>query len=191
MPSSIVNICNSALARIGARTINSLDDQCKEARLCGLFYRGVRDALLRRHPWNFARKRMALAALAVRPDIRECYVYPLPPDCIAVNHLEHLGEIDDSPYWIEGRRLLSRLESPILVYTARIEDAGLFCAGFENVLSARLAAELALPVTGQRTLMEAAWSAYQVEAAEAILQDARENLGGDGTAGDSWLEVRT
>jgi hypothetical protein len=51
---SDVAICNTALNRLGANTITSFTENSKEARLCNAEYEGIRDQVLRSHPWNCA-----------------------------------------------------------------------------------------------------------------------------------------
>ena len=60
MASSDTEICNSALIKIGADLITSIDDGNKAARLCKQQFIPLRDELIRAHPWNFAIKRMEL-----------------------------------------------------------------------------------------------------------------------------------
>jgi len=60
MATSDVEICNSALQKIGAETITTLSDNTRRAALCNRQYDKVRKKLLRAHPWNFAIRRAAL-----------------------------------------------------------------------------------------------------------------------------------
>lgn len=55
-----VEVCNKALAKLGVYVITSLDDDLSEAEKCKLLYAGVRDRLLQRHKWNFARRSVKL-----------------------------------------------------------------------------------------------------------------------------------
>ena len=55
------SICNSALIKLGAERISTLDDDSKEARLCKEQYPKIREKLLRSHKWNFAIGRQQLA----------------------------------------------------------------------------------------------------------------------------------
>ena len=57
MATDEVSICNDALSRLGANTITSLTaDSCKEDRLCNRFYAKLRDDLLKKFSWNFAKR---------------------------------------------------------------------------------------------------------------------------------------
>jgi len=55
-----VDICNSALIKIGVSPITALTDNNKAARLCNLIYDKLRRKLLISHYWNFARGRARL-----------------------------------------------------------------------------------------------------------------------------------
>lgn len=66
MPSE-TDICNNALIILGAQPINSLNDSSDRALACNVVYATARDALLRKFPWNFARKQAALNQLAPVP----------------------------------------------------------------------------------------------------------------------------
>lgn len=48
------DLCNRALARIGADRIRDTAEDTKQARACRAIYATTRDELLRLHPWNFA-----------------------------------------------------------------------------------------------------------------------------------------
>ncbi len=63
MATSDVEICNSALQKLGAETITTLADNSRRASLCNRQYDKIRKKLLRAHPWNFAIKRAALVEI--------------------------------------------------------------------------------------------------------------------------------
>lgn len=47
---SSITICSNALLALGARSINSFDENTDHARLCSNIYPTVRNDLLRKHP---------------------------------------------------------------------------------------------------------------------------------------------
>ena len=95
---SDTDICNAALVKLGANTITGLStDTSEQAVMCQSVYRIARDALLRSHPWNFARVWITLSTLTalpvqllVKPDphfqgeIIFTGAFQLPSDCIRV-----------------------------------------------------------------------------------------------------------
>ena len=86
---SVVSICNRALASIGTRsTIASLTEQSTEAKQCNLIYEATRDEVLSMAFWNFARKTDTLALLKSAPGTPTntaaansvwSKIYPAPP----------------------------------------------------------------------------------------------------------------
>ena len=67
MATSVIEICNNALLDLGEDAIMSLQDDSKAARLCNHRWPGVRDAVLRAHPWNCAMAQWELAAGTAAP----------------------------------------------------------------------------------------------------------------------------
>ena len=54
---SEIDICNDAIARIGGKFINSIDDPTTHTEtLCASMYVKNRQIVLRAAPWNFATK---------------------------------------------------------------------------------------------------------------------------------------
>ncbi len=101
-----VSICNSALIKLGAERINTLDDDSKTARACKEQYPKVRDDMLRSHKWNFAIGRQSLAKSATFiPVFRFESAFPYPANVLRVLKLDvnegrQLGERD----WSVARR---------------------------------------------------------------------------------------
>ena len=185
MPYSLIERCNAALASLGARSVTSLGEESKEARLCALRAEPVRDALLRAHPWNFAMRRADLPALAEEAD--GANRFQLPADCLIVRLVE-AAEPDD--WRVEGRTLIAPVPPPAAVrYTARITDPTQWDALFAECFSAKLAAELAVAVTGSRAEEGHREQLYRAKLAEARRNDALESGSAVPREG-SWLEAR-
>ncbi|MEW5725319.1 MAG: hypothetical protein AB1896_19550 [Thermodesulfobacteriota bacterium] len=184
-----IQICNMALGRLGANLINALNEPNKEARLCNLFYDDLRDELLRDHAWGFATVRSSLARLSgIAPGPWE-YQYQVPSDCLRVLFLVSSPGTKVNEFRVEGRKLYTNLDEATIVYVRRETDATRFDQHFVRALAARLAAELALPITDQKSLAEAMWALYERELARAKGSDAAENQGIE-PGEDSWLAAR-
>ena len=80
----VVNICNQALLLLGERTIQSLDEDSTQAKVCAAFYETSRDACLRELKPSFARKRAVLTAVGPKPAWGFDNAYQLPQDCLLV-----------------------------------------------------------------------------------------------------------
>lgn len=175
---SAVSLCNLALTRIGAQTINDLNEASSAARHCSALYAPTRDALLQSQAWRFARARQVLAELTLEPGERSkewAHVYALPVDCLTPLYIEPSGRAltagrGDAFLWPSeavtppvtlrpaqatpdfevrtGRRILSDQPEAALIYTARIDDPTRFDPLFVEALSWRLAADLASALKG-------------------------------------------
>src|SRR5262245_34886808 len=80
MVASVVNICSNALLSLGAQPINDLAEDSDRARLAANLWEPVRDYVLRRHTWNCAVKRVALAPDVAAPAFDYAFQFTLPPD---------------------------------------------------------------------------------------------------------------
>lgn len=187
MASSAVQICNSALIKIGADRIISLDDDNKRAQYCKEQYPKLRDELLRAHPWNFAIKRKELGQLATTPEFEFTYEYQLPTDCLRVLKTS-LPNVEE--YSIEGRKLLSTSQEVSIKYISQVTDTSLFDKGFEEVLAFRLAADLAYGLVQNAALQGALFDEYQVQLSLARSYDAQEGFSDNQIEADTWLNSR-
>jgi len=145
---SKVEICNLALARLGAALISSLTEDTKGARLCNALFDMARDRVLQTAPWNFAAARATLARLTETPDFEYDYAYQLPADCIQVRSLQ--GTTSD--WVVEQGRLLINDDEVNCRYTARVEDPAGYPPHFVECLALMLAVQLARPLAGSTTL---------------------------------------
>jgi len=157
MAQSAIDICNSALSRVGAASIVSLTDNSPEARVCALQYDSNRRDELRKYTWNFAIKRVVLAPDTTAPAFGATYAFTVPADCLRIL-------LPKDPYldWVyEGGKILtnyavspsdyseSDIGSPALAlrYIADIEDATKFDATFYNIVAIALAMDVCEKLT--------------------------------------------
>ena len=138
-----IDVCNVAISRIGQTQITSLSEDDKKARLCGVFFDHLRDALLEDNWWTFATKRQTLALLTETPDSEYNYFYQIPTDCITPRYV-----VNQIAYQIEGDKLATDSTDDIeLVYTFRETDVTKFSPQFRDLLAYKLALELVIPIT--------------------------------------------
>ena len=64
MALSSIELCSSALVKLGANGISSFEDGTAESRVASSLYPLIRDALLCAHPWSFATAQARLARLS-------------------------------------------------------------------------------------------------------------------------------
>lgn len=147
MATSVVDICNNALIRIGSKTITSLSDGDKVANACNALYEQTRDSLLRQHLWNFAMKRVQLASETTAPAFGFSLSYPLPSDFIRVKMIED----QVLSYKIEQTSLLTDAEEVKLIYVSRLEDVTKFDPLFTEALILSLALRLSYILIGSNS----------------------------------------
>lgn len=176
---SEVEAANGALAHIGEGRINSLDETRRTAaRVIKTHFGSVRDTLLRRHDWNFAKRWATLALDPLAPAGTFPFMYPLPGDCLRVRVVDGASEDD---WCVENGRtaaedgeagltsmLSTTLASPRIGYTALIGNPALWDAIFLEAFEFALAAKIA-PQLGRDDAMAQSMRAE----AETVLTRAR------------------
>lgn len=177
---SEIGICQMALDHIGARQINSLTDQCQEARACSRLYASARDQVLRDHPWGFAERRRRLALLTPPNLHGYLYAYEYPTDCFHAREIFAGAYLKPIEFRVarldEGypKLILTNEPDAILIYTAHVTDADGFDSAFAAALSWRLAADLAMPLTKTLAVQQSAMEIYSYHINSAGKNDAAE-----------------
>ncbi len=153
--SSEVEICNMALTELGAGKIsNYLTDTSEKAVNCRLFYAATVDEVLRSHEWNSAIWYQSLAEIASTDDNylltdydEWSYQFQLPTDPFCLRPLE----IPDYPkydYEIASGYLITNLSTVVLKYIRRLTDTTMFDPVLVKAIAYRLAADMAVKITG-------------------------------------------
>lgn len=175
-----IEICNIALGRIGAEAIERMDEASAAARICRRYYDFTRQSVLRKFPWTFAVRRVYLALLAEKPPDYK-YAYRYPADALCVRKLydrQMLGNAEDNQYRIladtEGRKIYTDVAEAWIEYTADVKDESLFDSQFIDALAWKLAAEIAVALSGNVSIMQNCIQAYNAYFAEAAGEDADE-----------------
>lgn len=164
-----VSICSNALLKLGSRAISSFNDGSDTATLCANIYPEARDSLLRMSPWNFATKRVGLAAETTAPAWGYTYSHTLPGDYIRLIEVE-----DNLEYTIENGRILS-YETPLsIVYIYRNVDVATWDSMFVELLTQKMVAELAYAVTRSDSKAQAEMQKFAALAKYARTTDAME-----------------
>lgn len=184
MATSPVEICNLAIGWLGGDLIISLDDPSVEAKLCKANYELLRDAVIEEREWTFAVSRLEPAALLNEPLYGFDKAFQIPPEVIRVLQVSRAGEVIDGALiegsflsatrggtgtgretrieWDrEGDKILANNSARIFARVLiRIEDTTKFPPAFSQALAARLAMELAIPITNSRALQSDMASLY-------------------------------
>lgn len=184
MAVSPVAICNIALGWLGGNLIISLDDETVEAKLCKANYDMLRDAVLEEREWTFAVKRLEPSALTTGPLYGYDKAFKIPPSVIRILQVSRAGEVIDGTIidgsfksatrggtgtgretrieWArEGDEILADNSDRIFIRAiVRIVDTNKFSPAFDQALAARLAMDLAIPLTNSRALQKSMAGMY-------------------------------
>lgn len=197
---SKVQIAKLALQHIGDRyDIADLSENTPEAEQVNLIFDDVRDMMLRAYPWKFATKYIAPAALAGGPPdtYNWDYAFTYPPDALKIlNVVNPLGRsktpvdfelaVDEDDIKV----IMCNEEEPLIRYIQRISDTTKFDPLFTMALSYRLAQYLAIPITGDRTLMSDMRTLANEELGRAATENNNEGIEANQTRDPDWITAR-
>ena len=195
MAATDVDICNRALSRLGTRaTISALDENSTEARTASIWYAATRDALLRIHDWNFARRRVGLARSEAAPT-GWAFRYTLPTDCLRLLRLASATPGSGMPRFEVAGDSASRVvfcDEPAAeaIYTARNGDPNLYDAGFALALVDQLAAHIAYPITQKTETAVRLAQLARASLADAMAADVNEAGSEGGDRMPDWITAR-
>ena len=191
---SKVGIINNALISLGQETVSSVTQNIRTARLMVAQYDLVRKALLRLHPWSFAKSETALTLLTTStaniPVLTDdfLYIFQLPPDFIKL--LKTDVEASGYLHKIVGKRLYSNSNVINIEYIYDIEDPEQFDPDFTEAFSAKLAAELCYAITGEKTMIEIKWAEAKLKLNMAKSMNGQE-ISPPEPDNSEWLNSRT
>lgn len=196
MAESDVAICNIALGWLGGDLIISLNDPSVEAKLCKVNYAPLRDAVLEEREWTFAVKRIEPSALSDIPLYGFDKQFQIPGNVIRVIDVSRAGEdVTSGSVSNTGIRSSSRAgvgkgretriewlrEGEVIVANdserifarilLRITDTTKFSPAFDQALAARIAMDLALPLTNSKVMQKDMASMYTKKIALAAASD--------------------
>ena len=165
MALSEVSVCNQALIWLGGNVITALTDGSAEAIACNAVYDPLRDAVLEDREWTFAVARIQPAALVATPVFGFDKQFQIPSNVIRVLQVSDAtaGVIGSSATmqgrynkveWLrEGDTIVANNVDAIYARVlTRITDVTKFSPAFVQALAARIAMDLAIPITGSRGL---------------------------------------
>lgn len=178
MTTTKVTICNEALSMIGASPIQSFDDRTENARRMASIYDGSRKALLRMHPWSFAKKRVQLSPVTTHPSFGYANAFPLPADFVRI--------IDTGvqEYEVEGRYILCNANLVNLVYVADNDNEETWDSLFAECMALYLVNKIAKAITGSNAEADSAWSKLQGMLKQARAINGQERPAQDFAADD-------
>lgn len=168
---SDLGIVNSALIKLGVETISALPGTTRQGLLANEQLSKMREELLYEHPWNFAMKRATLVATGSTPEFEFAYEYTLPTDCLRV----WCTQYEEDFYQVEGNKLYSNYSDIKIRYISNVTDPTKFSPAFAELLSMKLAADLAYVLVQSNSLKNTLIQEYMVKLRDHRSTDAQEN----------------
>lgn len=132
--------------------IASIDEATKASNLLNVFFNPVRDSLLREYLWKFARKRLVLAPLSSGPTFDGGNYFQIPEDCLRVVSPGDTYKQSYGRWFVEGDKIVANTDTFNLVYISQVTDTSLFDPCFVQAFAAKLAYEIAMPLTQDQGL---------------------------------------
>ncbi len=188
-----VSICNQAISWLGGNRIVSLDDETVEARLCKTNYDSLRDVVLEARAWTFAIKRLQFAKLATPPIYGFSAAFAIPPSVLSILQATRGPAENNTSIGITGpglsretlrngkeQRIIWQREGDTIVcdeaalvgrVILRITDPSKFSPGFVQALAARIAREIAIPLTQSQTMEDKMMIKYEASLADGAVVD--------------------
>jgi len=169
---SDVDIINAGLRKLGEQPITSRTDQSPQARIANATYEEIRDALLRGSPWNFAMKRISLAADTAKPAWGFARQFTLPSDNL---RLYTVNNGSDEEWRKEGNTIVTDLDAPLqIIYVGRVSENDMDIA-FREALASRCAYEWAESLSQTGTVVDQMQSQFQEALRVAKTADGQED----------------
>jgi hypothetical protein len=172
-----VSICNQALGWLGANLITSLDDEgSTEAALCKANFEPVRSAVLEENEWSFAIRRNRLVPITDEEgNWTPAKAFPIPRDTVRVLQLSSDGRYfkQEIEWYVESNMVI--VEQLDVVYIRSIfdqTDITQLSPMFNQAFAARLAADIAAPLTENLELAGTMYQLYQTKLGNAVATDA-------------------
>ena len=176
---SQVSVCNQALGQLGAETITQVGQDSVEGRLCDAFYFPILNAVLNEHPWTFALEKFRITPVDDEPVFFYEQKFLLPGRILRVLHVRN---DDRSDMWTQntlrweriGEFIEANSEFIFVMAIVKVTDDSKFDPMFVQAFVARLASEMAVPLTNSRSLKESFLGIYQALLSEAASADGQQ-----------------
>lgn len=188
---SKVGICNMAIGWLGGTLITSIDDESAEAALCKTNYEECRDAVLEERDWSFATSRKVLSPSGTPPDFGYGNQFTLPADCLRVLAVSSNPGFTRKIDWEkEGNKVLADGEIVYVRYIRQVADETQFSSGFTQAFAARIAMEIALPLTSSAEMQQQMQQLYSVKLERAGAMDGMQGNNKPTMRHSKLLDVR-
>jgi hypothetical protein len=174
MSATAVELCATALVKIGATPIAGFEEETAEADCARRLYPVARDALLSAHPWSFTLTACELAPEPTPPLADFACRFRLPPDHLRTISVGTGGRSRGLAYRLQGGDIMSDAARITLAYQRRPDESE-FPPFFVQVLLMRLAADFCIPLTEGTSRAVDLYRLAEAELRVARLIDSQQN----------------
>lgn len=197
---SRVEIANMALSTyIGARRINSLEEEGVNATALNLHFDATRREILATWPWSFARKRERLALMATNDRDEWAHKYAMPEAVLNVRWINDPQEAKDAASTLEiqdtarevaGQFIYSDVPDAVMEYVTDLDDPNAYSPHFVQAFAALLASKVAMHITENAAKASNALDAYVTYLDQAKVADLKIQAPVRVQSVSNWLGVR-
>jgi len=170
-----IDAINQALIEAGEAPIVSGQD-IETARIVEAVRPGIRDAVLRGHPWNFSEELLSLPASGIAPEWKYQRAYPFLTDPFMLR----INFVDTFCPWVVGRHesaraILTDEAAPLKIAAGvRVDDPTLWDDLALQGMALRVAATVAFRFADSRSLATTLWDRSKEVLVEAKNVDGQE-----------------
>ncbi|RLA39999.1 MAG: hypothetical protein DRR06_18165 [Gammaproteobacteria bacterium] len=195
MASSPLEICNSALVKVGAARIGSLSDPTKSARICNEQYNKMRKKLLRIHPWNFSKRSISLGASGNTPIFSDIYTneFSIPSNVLRILKTDLATTtswaLENSPT-TNKQVILADAVTIKIQCLIDMTDTTVFTPDFDEVLALLLAQDFAYSIVQSISLARELKLEYKYELGQARSFSSQERGSLQEVESDTWIDIR-
>lgn len=184
-----ISICNLALGDLRAPAIADPNEATLEAQLCNRYYPHALARMLDDYSWNFSKRIASLALLTTNERAVEwSYAYGLPDNCSQAIRLLPSGSYFPYADWgsayaplpaparwlefiVENGAIYTNVQDAVLEYTLGSCDEAVMPPLFREALRRMLAADLAVPLLNQPSLVGPLRQLAEAAREDAIAND--------------------
>ena len=171
-----LEICQLAMSWLGARQPQNITSpSTTEENLCATNFPISRDAVLEEGEFTAS---IIRAKLTGGTDVSGSHEFgwkhALPTGYLRMLQAGAQENFRDRAVWVvEGKDLYINVEEPFTRYIQTVVDANDLSPSIASAIAARMAAELAVPITNSAKVEERRWAIYANKLLEAMQNDGR------------------
>lgn len=173
---TVVDVCNMALAQLGKAEIASLDEHSAPAAWCRRAYDVARKDALARSDWVFARGAVGAVGVQTLDHPQFNYAYARPADFVKMRSFGAQGTLysrsGSQPYELAGPVIYGIHPTAVIYYTRDIPDPDNWPMPFTEAVAFKMASLMAMQATGRSDAAVNLQKLYENQLMLAVESDA-------------------